>query len=245
MLLSSIIKSSQVRIVKKPETVDHDKDVVIDVLANKIAEAESLANTIIENAKIEAEKIVSKAVKDSEKVLEDTHLQVKSICDKAREDGYKAGYAEGYSEGKEASDELIREANEIKKGYLKEREIILSNIEKDVVNMVMALCEKIVNQKITDDEEAIISVVLKGIDSLNVKENLIIKVSKDDYDIVEMSKQRILVMANLIEDIEVRIDSTLSKGGCIIEGSKGNVDVSVGLQIEEMKKLLTTLLNSE
>ena len=60
-----------------------------------------------------------------------------------------------------------------------------------------------------------------------------------------MSRQRILAMANLVEDIEIRIDSTLSKGGCIIEGSKGNVDVSVGTQIEEMKKLLTTLLNSE
>ncbi|SCG83453.1 Flagellar assembly protein fliH [Proteiniborus sp. DW1] len=245
MSLSSIIKSSQVRIVKKTESISHEQDIGAEVLADKIAEAKKLANSIVENAKIEAGKIVSKAIKDSEKILEDTHLKVKSICDKARGEGYKAGYDEGYAEGKETSDELIREANEIKKGYLKEREIVLSNIEKDVVNMVITLCEKIINQKIIDDEEAIISVVLKGIDSLNVKENLIIKVSKDDYDIVEMSKQRILAKANLIEDIEVRIDSTLSKGGCIIEGSKGNVDVSVDLQIEEMKKLLTTLLNSE
>lgn len=122
MLLSSIIKSSQVRIVKKPEPVNNDEDIVADVVADKIAEAESIADTIIENAKIEAEKIISDAIISSEKVLEDTHLQVKSICDKAREDGYKEGYDEGYAEGKEASDQLIIEANEIKKGYLRERE---------------------------------------------------------------------------------------------------------------------------
>ncbi len=245
MLLSSIIKSSQVRIVKKTQPVELKQDLSVLEQTDKIIEAENLANRIIKNAKTEAENIISSAMKDAEKVLEDTHLHAKKIHDKAREDGYKAGFDKGYAEGKETSDELIMEANKIKREYLKEKEITLSNLEKDVINMIMILCEKIINMKLRDDDETIISVILRGIDSLNVKENLIIKVSKDDYDIVEMSKQRILAMANLIEDIEVRIDSTLSRGGCIIEGSKGNVDVSVDLQIQEMKKLLTTLINSE
>ncbi len=214
-------------------------------LNDKIAEAKVLANEIIEKAKREAENIILDASKEAEKVLEDTHSHVKSIFDSANEDGYKKGFQEGYDDGKEKSDALIVEANKIKGNYLKEREEILSNIEKDVICLVMSLCEKILNQKLENDKEAIISIILKGIDSLNVKENLIIKVSKEDYDIVEMSKQRILAMANLIEDIQIRVDSNLSKGGCIIEGSRGIVDVSLDLQIEEMKKLLTTLLNSE
>ncbi|WIV10857.1 FliH/SctL family protein [Proteiniborus sp. MB09-C3] len=243
--MSNIIKSSQVRIVSPPVHKNCEQENREAELADKIAEAELTANIIIEDARIEAENLVLNARKDAEKVLEDTHLHAKNICDAAKEDGYKEGFEKGYNEGKKVSDELIEEANEIKKSYLREREIVLSNIEKDVINMTMSLCEKIIHKKLIDDEETIISIVLKGIDSLNVKENLLIKVSKEDYDVVEMSKQRILAMANLVEDIQVRIDSTLSRGGCIIEGSKGNVDVSVDMQIEEMKKLLTTLLNSE
>lgn len=243
--MSSIIKSSQVRIVKSTQPIINRQNANEEDIVAKIAEAEILASKILEDAKIDADSIVSLARKDAEKVLEDTHERARIICDKANEDGYNAGFEKGYAEGKDTSDKLILEANEIKKGYLREREIVLSNIEEDVINMIMSLCEKIINQKLSDDEETIIPIILKGIESLNVKENLLIKVSKDDYNIVDMSRQRILAMANLVEDIEIRIDSTLSKGGCIIEGSKGNVDVSVGTQIEEMKKLLTTLLNSE
>lgn len=250
--MSNVIKSSLVRIVNAPVCSDEkqkeSKEILEELqidLSKKIAEAEMAANEIIERAKNEATSIIVKAQKDAEKILEDAHVDVQNMYETARKDGYSEGYEKGYAEGKKASDELIEEANEIKKSYLRERETVLSNIEKDVINIVMDLCEKIINKKLIEDEETIISLIVKGINSLNVKENLIIKVSKEDYDIVEMSKQKILAMANLVEDIQVRVDSTLAKGGCIIEGSQGNVDVSVNVQIEEMKKLLTTILNSE
>ncbi len=245
MLLSSIVKSSQVRIVKKIESTQDEQHLKEKEMLNRIEEAELLANRIIEDSKLEAESIISQARKDAEKVLEETHERAKNICIKANDDGYNSGFEKGYNEGKIISDDLIVEANQIKKDYFKERDTFFSHIEEDIISMIMSICEKIVNQKLIDDEETIISIVLKGINSLNVKEKLIIWVSKYDYDIVEMSKQRIMAMANLVEDIELRIDSTLLKGGCIIEGSKGNVDVSIETQIEEMKKLLTILLNSE
>ncbi|MFA5523315.1 MAG: FliH/SctL family protein [Tissierellales bacterium] len=243
--MSSIVKSSQVRIVKKIESTQDEQHLKEKEMLNRIEEAELLANRIIEDSKLEAESIISQARKDAEKVLEETHERAKNICIKANDDGYNSGFEKGYNEGKIISDDLIVEANQIKKDYFKERDTFFSHIEEDIISMIMSICEKIVNQKLIDDEETIISIVLKGINSLNVKEKLIIWVSKYDYDIVEMSKQRIMAMANLVEDIELRIDSTLLKGGCIIEGSKGNVDVSIETQIEEMKKLLTILLNSE
>lgn len=246
--MSNVIKSSLVRIVDTPvylsKEQDESKELQID-LSKKIAEAEAAASEIIERAKLEAESIIAKAQMDAKKILEDAHINAGNTYETAKKDGYSEGYEKGYSEGKKISDELIKEANEIKKSYLKEREVVLSNIEKDVINMVIHLCEKIINKKLIEDEEAIISLIVKGINSLNVKENIIIKVSKEDYNIVEMSKQRILAMANLIEDIQVCVDSTLTKGGCIIEASQGNVDASIDVQIEEMKKLLTTILNSE
>lgn len=243
--MSNIFKSSQIKIIDSVVKQNDEIDIRELEISRRIEESKKTASIIIEKAKNEAENIIIKSSRDAEKVLENAHSQVKNIFDTAKENGYNNGFDEGYEEGKKTSDVLIEEANEIKKNYLIERETILSNIEKDVIYLVMSLCEKILNQKLDNDKETIISIILKGINSLNTKEKLLIKVSKEDYDIVDMSKQRILAMANLVEDIEVRIDSTLSRGGCIIEGLKGNVDTSLELQIQEMKKLLTSLLNSE
>jgi len=52
-------------------------------------------------------------------------------------------------------------------------------------------------------------------------------------------------MASLIEDIEVKIDNKLVRGNCIVETSKGNVDVSIDSQLEEMKTIVNMLLNRE
>lgn len=246
--LSNIIKSSQIRIIDTPiikHKEQETKETKETELREKIIEVETIAKGIIDDAKKEAEDIILVAKKEAEKVLEETHSNVKNIYDTAREDGYSKGLEEGYAEGKKTSDILIEEANEIKKNYMKEKEIVLSNIEKEVIDLIISICEKILNQKLENDKEVIIPIILKGINSLNVKENLLIKVSKEDFNIVDMSKQRLLAMANLVEDIQIRVDSTLSKGGCIIEGSKGNVEASIDLQIEEMRKILTTLLNGE
>lgn len=245
--MSNILKSFQVNVVDTFTTGQRKvkEEEENSIVQDKILQAKRAANQILSEAEKKAQEITLKAKEDAAKVLEDTYSQAKNIVDAAREEGYSKGYEEGFVKGKEISDTLIQEANEIKKKYLQEREIILSKIEEDVINLVISLSEKIINQKLESDKEAIIPLIIKGIESLNVKESLVISVSKEDYDVVEMSKQRILSMANLIEDIKIRVDSSLTKGGCIVEGSKGNVDVSINTQIEEMKKVLYELLNGE
>jgi flagellar assembly protein FliH len=96
-----------------------------------------------------------------------------------------------------------------------------------------------------ENKEQIVSLVLKGIESLKPVANITVIVSKYDYDIVEMSKANILSRASLVDEMEVKVDSNLGKGDCIIETSKGSVDVSLTNQINEVKKLLNNILSSE
>lgn len=242
--MSSVIKSSRVVNVVTGHT-ECINQTIDDIVEEKIKEANKLYEEIITKAKTQADSILSEAKKKSDEILEETYRETKNIIEQAKETGYKQGYQQGFEDGKKDSDELILEANEIKRNFLHEREVILSSIEGDVIHLIISLCEKILNQKLDDDKEAIIPIILKGINSLNIKDSIMIRVSKEDYDIVELSKQRILTTANLIDDIDVRIDSSLSRGGCIIEASNGNVDASIEVQVSEMKKTIINLLNGE
>jgi len=242
-LLSSIIKSSQV-IEGKSNYSQNVLDSTKKINEAKLNAAKEYEDIIIK-AKEEAEKIISEAEKNTEKFLEETYLKSKAILDESKERGFNEGYDIGYNEGKKVSDELIEEANEIKRDYLKEKDRVLKSIENDVIDLVLTISEKIIYQKLEDDKEVIISIILKGLDSLNARDKVIIRVAKEDYDIIELSKKRLLAMASLIEDIEVKIDNKLVRGNCIVETSKGNVDVSIDSQLEEMKTIVNMLLNRE
>ncbi|KNF08812.1 flagellar assembly protein FliH [Gottschalkia purinilytica] len=259
--MSSIIKSSQIVEIKDRTNVYKEARNIID---DTRKQQDDILNKAKEEAKRIIEQTIEKANNESEKILHNANEEAEKIKKKAKETGYeeghqegydkgynkghddgkKEGYEIGYGEGKEITDKLIEEANEIKKNYLQERDHILKSIEPDVIDLVIQTCEKIINKEL-DEKETIIDVIIKGINSLNSKDSLVIRVSKEDFNTAFESRQQILAKASLIEDVDIKLDANLIKGDCIIESSQGNADVSVGLQVEEMKKMIKGLLNGE
>ncbi|WP_427338631.1 FliH/SctL family protein [Caloranaerobacter sp. DY30410] len=242
--MSNVIKSYQV-IVETPITDGNVKTDSKNNVEKIIEDAWKKHDEIINRAKAEAETILNEARENADVIMEKTYKKSHLIIEESKQKGYEEGYKKGYEEGCIEAEKIIKEANNIKREYLQKRAVYLKQLEKDIIELVINISEKIINQKLDDDKEVIISIILKGLESLLISDKVVIRVSKDDYDIVELAKERLLAEASLIEDIEVKIDNKLEKGGCVIETERGCVDVSIKTQIEAMKKTLKDILNSE
>jgi len=252
--LSKVIKSFRI-IEKANDTIFEEPENVEEKLL--IEEARKKYDSILEKANEEAEKIMTEANEQKENHLNEAYEKSKELFNEFREkghnegynkgyeEGYSVGYTKGYDEGKTESKKLIQEAIDIKNECIKDKDSIYREIEEDVIELVIDICEKVIYEKIDEDKEYIVSLILKGIESLNATENLVVRVSREDYDIVEMSKDKILAKTSLINELEVKADSNLKKGDCIIETSSGNVDMSVQDQVEKVKELLNNILISE
>lgn len=247
----NIIKSS--RIVEEVH-IDDDKNIKItDEEKKYIEKAQKLYEEIVLSGEKKYDQIVDEANKKADKFIGEAYDKSKEIFENAQKEGYKKGYDEGFNEGynkaydngKNDADKIIDEALSIKDEYLNIKNNVYEEIEKDVIELVFTICEKIINEKLEDDRETIISLVLKGLDNAHARGDIIIRVSKEDFDIVEMSKEKILANATMIDKLEVKLDGNLKRGDCIIETSKGNVDVSVEYQLNEVKELLNNILNAQ
>ena len=254
--MSSIIKSF--RVVERSIISNEDMDISTTPLDDKLlSEAREKHEEIIRNAKEEAKIIINSAYGESEEKLNLAYERAKEISEEARtegykkgcetghEQGYKEGYEIGYKEGKEASEKLIREALDIKNIYIEQRSKLLKEAEEDLIDLVISIYEKVLYKNVEKDEEIIVNLVLNGIDNLEISEKLTVIVSKDNYESVEKSKEIILAKASLIDELDIRINSDMKKGDCILETSKGSVDVSIDNQLDEVKDLLTTILSNE
>ena len=242
--MSSIIKSSYI-VNDKSFDKEINKEEYIKELEN--LKEETLAHSheehkrIIEDAEQKAQNIIAKARDEERSIIKNAKNQSHKII----EDFKQQGYDKGYQEGRNKSEELIIEANEIKRQYLNQRDNLIEDLEEQIITLVMNIVKKIIGQIIEEDEEAMISIISKGLSSLNARANIIVRVSKDDYDVVDLAKERILSMSSLVDDIDIKVDNNLDTGDCVIDTPKGSVDVSVQSQINEMKNLLTDLLNGE
>ncbi|OHW62754.1 V-type proton ATPase subunit E [Andreesenia angusta] len=255
--MSKIIRSSDVITINDYSSHYRKADSIVEKSMEEaeaiIRDANEQSIEILEKAKTEAENLVSNAVSEAERAAAEMFESSRERgYAEGHSEGYEKGYAEGHSEGYEKSytettesrKAILDEANEIKKSYLEERTRSLEALEPEIVKLVKEVCEKVINSEM-EREDYMVDLILKGIASLSEKDNLIIRVSKEDYKNVMDFKPEILSRGSLIEDIDIKLDSNLQKGDCVIESAQGNVNSSISLQIEEMKKILDDLLLGE
>ena len=253
--MSNVIKSFRVIETESKKIIDdsENKKVIEKIIEDAREEAEKEYEIIIDGAKEEALKIIENSEEQKESVINDAYMKAKEILeeyktigyDEGHETGYKEGYEKGYNEGKVESSQLIKDALDIKNDYISTKDKLLKELEEDIIELVINIYEKVINKKTEEDNELIVSLVLNGISNLDLTDKLTIVVSKEDYNILEMAKEEILAKASMITELDIKYDISLGKGDCILETSKGNIDASLKNQLEEVKELLTTILNNE
>lgn len=220
---------------KEVENKTIEKDTEYEALKSKrIEELDRLYKEKIKNANDEANRIISEAYEKSKEIME-----------AAREEGFNEGEFKGFEEGKSASHSIIQEALEIKRQTEVNMKSLVANLEEDVVNLTISTIEKILNQKIEKENETILNLIHSGLEKCAFTENLVLRVSSDDYDFASKSKDKILALTKNIDDIIMKQDKSLKKGSCIIDTPSGSIDSSVWTQFNEVKEMFEELLRNE
>ena len=242
------------KLVDESQGTESIDDTVKGIL---LQEARAEADILVKIAEERSKQILKEVETDRSNIINEAYDQSKQILEDAKEAGYSEGYEKGfeeglsegfnkgYEDGKVVSDKLIKESLEIKEDYITKRNSLLEELEKDIIQLVIEIYEKILDKEIKEDDSTVVSLVLNGIKNLDPTDKLTIIVSKDDFHIIEESKDEILAKASLINELEIKYDINLSKGDCILETSKGSIDISIKDQISEIKQLLNTILNNE
>lgn len=215
--MSKVIKSF--RVIQTNESIEPlNQTDERNIVSNEVIleQGKKEYEKIIKEAKFLSMKIIEKAENQQETLLNSAYNRAKEVLEKFKNDGYEKGYEEGFekgfSEGKLISDNLIKESLEIKKGYIDKKNDLLKELEEDIIQLVINIYEKIINQKNEEDNDMIISLVLNGINSLDLTDKLTIITSKDDYNILEISRNEILAKASMISELEIKYDISFEKG---------------------------------
>jgi flagellar assembly protein FliH len=259
-LLSSIVKSSHVILDNKRfvlSTKITTPEIVADATAKTepehlkkqraeelIASAIDEARVIVEQAMEEAQHHVQLSKFEAEKIISDGMDQAIGAKAKAKLEGFREGQMEGFDEGRQVSQALVNDALVVKEEAITKYRQMIDNSESDVMHLVIDICTKILNQKMTQDDY-IVGLIRMALDKCTYTTNVVLRVSEEDYDYVLMEKDRILVLCESVDDIEVKMDRSLNRGACVVESPSGSIDASIQVQLDYIKQRIEDLLISE
>ncbi len=172
-----------------------------------------------------------------------------SVVEEKKNEGYKTGYEDGFKKGyddglKKGEEEVNEKIETIKSEYIKTfkkienlRENIYKDAENEMVSIVKEAIKKVISSNINNSEEFILNVLKDTIKDNIESKNISIRVSPEDYEFLENSKEQ---LGKLFTGKEFKLikDNSITRGGCIIETDFGEIDSTVETKLEEVLKVL-------
>lgn len=200
------------------KTINYD-----DILKKEREQIEIEKNIVLSDARQQAEKLITEARAIAETIKNDAY-------ESGHESGLIAGMAEAKEilEKEEAKIQLHRE--ELNAAYQEK----LSVMEPMIAEFMVKMLEKLTGVVVEDKAEIILYLIKTGLEQTGKSETFAVRVSVEDYPIVEAQKETLLLLMDGQGELIFKEDKGLRKNQCVIETDTAILESSLDVQLKKL-----------
>ncbi|SHO50710.1 FliH/SctL family protein [Desulfopila aestuarii] len=118
------------------------------------------------------------------------------------------------------------------------RETVIKNSVGEIQDLVIAIAEKIIRHSVQEQSETIIDTVEEAIQKAVKSGEFYIYVHPDDYTVIAAKADELIAGMNGLNNIVVKKDTTVDRGGCRVESDNCTVDGTITSQLEIVREHL-------
>ena len=209
---------------------------------DRIKRATEEARQKTQEAEIKARDIVSEAEIKSKEMLIEVEQKISDIETQSRDRGYEAGRNKGYDEGKEEVTRLVNSLNKIISATIDRRGEIIKNVEKQLVMIVVLIARKVVKSISEHQRGVVMHNIREALSKVRGRTDVVVRVNIEDLELTTVHKDELMKMVEDIKNVTILEDSTVDRGGCIIETDFGNIDARIASQFEAIEERIKEIM---
>ncbi len=195
-----------------------------------------------EQARKEAEKIIENARVQADFILSEAKEQVELLREQAHAEGVREGYEEGTARAEEEFQQKWQEFNEEKISHEAEYQELLREVEPQYVEILCSLIHKITGVIVSDRKDVFLHLIRSNIGEVESAGKYTIRVSPDDIVYVESHKEDIVLQLGSDVTLDIQEEKGLRKNDCIIETDTQMIDCGLQTQLSNLVSTLRMLL---
>jgi flagellar assembly protein FliH len=193
-------------------------------------------------AEDEAEQLVFDAKEAAEEKTARVEAELADIKKKAEDEGYEKGRDAGYAEGQAEVERLTAQLHSIIDKTIEKRNDIIDESETQVINLVIMIAKKVVKVISENQKNVVVNNVIQALRKLKSRGEVLIKVNLADVELTSEHIKDFMRMVENIRSVTVVEDSTVDRGGCIIETDFGEIDARISSQLHEIEEKILDLV---
>lgn len=226
--------SFSVSAVPAASLLSRAKKEAVNEIVSGIADEEAGREIKLDDVYEKASQIIEQAQSEAQEILENAQSEAALRSEKAAEEGLE----EGKREGEQKVAEQMAEALDVLNQAIKERKKIIKDAESELVRLSLKIAEQIIRSEVSLHKDVVMNIIAEAISRVSDRENVLIKVSRDDIEQVKSYKDRISGIVDGVKNLSILEDSQIEAGGCVIETNLGYVDARISTKLGLIEQAL-------
>lgn len=200
------------------------------------------AQIIRQEAEDEALRIRTEARNEVDELKEKTLSELDEIRRNAESEGFEKGRDEGFEVGKQEVERLIKQLHGMLDKIIEKRNEIIDETETQLINLVLMIAKKVIKVISENQKNVVINNVIQALRKLKSRGEVLIRVNLEDVELTSEHVKDFMRMVENVRSVTVVEDSTVDKGGCIIESDFGEIDARISSQLSEIEEKILELV---
>jgi flagellar assembly protein FliH len=131
--------------------------------------------------------------------------------------------------------EILLKLNNIRKDTYRE-------IEKEVVELALAIAKQVICQEISIDRDIVVCIAREALAKVEDPGSVKIVLSPSDLQFVKETRSQLSNLIQNIENVTFEASENIQSGGCIIETDFGEIDARIEKQLEAVEESFRTAM---
>ena len=176
-------------------------------------------------------------------VDEDLEKSEDTLEEKGYRKGIKKGQAKGTIQVKEGAVEILNLLEQSLKTADQTLDLLVEKYKTSIISLVEQVAKKNIMEEIEIDDEVVKSMILDAFKTLVLAEEVVLSVSQDDYEYIEMIKDEFFETVDSLTSVLVRSDPSIKIGSCKIETVTASISSDVESRLEAIFETARTRSN--
>ncbi len=184
----------------------------------------------------ESQEIISKAQNEALQKVQEAEEKTNSILEEAKKKGYEQGKMEGFNEARKEVAHMVERLHSVIDASMDERERIFVHSERQIINLVMTMVEKVVKKLTQEDKDMVIHNVKEALSLVRGAMQVFIHVNPDDFNYTLENKKELIKMIEGNPQVKFLENPSVGRGGVYIETDLGEIDATIATQLDDIQE---------
>ncbi len=204
------------------------------------ASAES-ADQERQKAEAEARRIKAEAEDTAKRIVEEAEARRDEMYAETHTTARKEASEEGWKEGKAEVDRLVERLHSIINSSIQKRREIIEDVEIQLIDLVLLISRKVIKTISEKQKNVVTQNIIHALKKIKARGDVAIRVNLGDLELTTRHTEDFLA---IVENSSIKVleDSSVDKGGAVIETDFGQIDARIHSQLREIEEKILEII---